>query len=139
MKIQMQAPPQNWREKAIAFLKRIFETPPKIEENETVDPLKDRAMWIGGAVVSGALLIFILWGSLAPLAQGVVAIGVVEVAGENKTVQHLEGGIVKEMHVREGDTVAAGDTAASLTTPSRGPSRTCWRPAITARWPRSTA
>lgn len=110
MNIQMQAAPENWREKLIAFLKRILETPPKIEDNETVDPLKDRAMWIGGTVVSGALLIFILWGSLAPLAQGVVSIGVVEVAGENKTVQHLEGGIVKEMFVREGDTVEAGET-----------------------------
>ena len=110
MNIQIQQAPQNWREHVVAFLKRVFETPPKIEENEAIDPLKDRAMWIGGAVVSGALLIFILWGSLAPLAQGVVAIGVVEVAGENKTVQHLEGGIVKEMFVREGDTVAAGDT-----------------------------
>ena len=110
MNIQIQQAPQNWREHVVAFLKRIFETPPKIEDNEAIDPLKDRAMWIGGTVVSGALLIFILWGSLAPLAQGVVAIGVVEVAGENKTVQHLEGGIVKEMFVREGDTVAAGDT-----------------------------
>lgn len=110
MKIQIQAPPQNWREKAMAFLTRVLETPPKIEENEAVDPLKDRALWIGGTVVCGALLIFILWGSLAPLAQGVVATGIVEVAGENKTVQHLEGGIVKEMHVREGDTVAAGET-----------------------------
>lgn len=111
MKIQMQAQPQpqNWREKAMAFLQRIFETPPKIEENEAVDPLKDRALWIGGAVVSGGLLVFILWGSLAPLAQGVVATGVVEVAGENKVVQHLEGGIVKDMLVREGDRVAAGD------------------------------
>ena len=72
-------------------------------------PLKDRALWIGGTVVCGGLLVFILWGSLAPLAQGVVATGVVEVAGENKVVQHLEGGIVKEMFVREGDRVAAGD------------------------------
>ena len=108
MNFQIQAPPQNWREKALAFLKRILETPAKIEENEVIDPLKDRGMWIGGSVVTGALLIFILWGSLAPLAQGVVAEGVVEVAGENKTIQHLEGGIVKELFVREGDTVTAG-------------------------------
>lgn len=114
MNFQIQAAPQNWREKVMAFLTRILETPPKIEDNETVDPLKDRAMWIGGSVVIGALLIFILWGSLAPLAQGVVATGIVEVAGENKTVQHLEGGIVKEMFVREGDTVAAGDTLLTL-------------------------
>ncbi len=110
MNIQLQAPPQNWREKALAFLRRILITPPKVEEGEVIDPLRDRAMWIGGTVVTGALLTFVLWGSLAPLAQGVVAIGVVMVAGENKTVQHLEGGIVKELMVSEGDTVAAGDT-----------------------------
>ena len=108
MNFQIQAPPQNWREKALAFLKRILETPPKIEDNESIDPMKDRAMWIGGSVVTGALLTFILWASLAPLSQGVVAEGIVEVAGENKIVQHLEGGIVKELLVREGDTVAAG-------------------------------
>ena len=114
MNFQIQAPPQNWREKVLAFLKRIFETPPKIDENEVVDPMKDRAMWIGGSVVIGALLIFVLWGSLAPLSQGVVAEGVVEVAGENKTVQHLEGGIVKELFVREGDTVVAGQVLLTL-------------------------
>ena len=114
MNIQMQNAPQNWRGKLMAFLQRILETPPKIEENETVDPLKDRAMWIGGTVVSVALGGFILWGSLAPLAQGVVAQGLVEVDGENKTVQHLEGGIVRTLHVREGDNVAAGDPLLDL-------------------------
>ena len=114
MNIQVQSAPDNWRTRVLAFLTRILETPPKIEDNQTVDPLKDRAMWIGGTVVSAALGIFILWGSLAPLAQGVVAMGLVEVDGENKTVQHLEGGIVKILHVREGDNVAAGDPLLEL-------------------------
>ena len=109
MKLQLEAPPDNWRGKALALLKRFIETPVKIEENQSIDPLKDRVMWWGGGVVSVLLLGFILWGSLAPLAQGIVAEGVVEVDGENKTVQHLEGGIVKELYVREGDTVEAGD------------------------------
>ena len=114
MNIQVQSAPDNWRTKLLAFLTRILETPPKIEDNESIDPLKDRAMWIGGTVVSVALGSFILWGSLAPLAQGVVAMGLVEVDGENKTVQHLEGGIVKILHVREGDNVAAGDPLLEL-------------------------
>ena len=114
MNIQMQAAPDNWRGKALAFLTRILETPPKIEDNQSIDPLKDRALWIGGGIVSAALGGFILWGSLAPLAQGVVATGMVEVDGENKTVQHLEGGIVKALYVREGDTVAAGDMLLEL-------------------------
>ena len=114
MNIQVQAAPDNWRSRALAFLTRILEKPPRIEDNQSIDPLKDRAMWIGGTVVSAALGIFILWGSLVPLAQGVVAMGQVEVDGENKTVQHLEGGIVKVLHVREGDTVAAGDPLLEL-------------------------
>ncbi len=114
MNIQIQNAPDNWRGKLMAFLRRILETPPKIEDNEAVDPLKDRAMWIGGTVVSVALGGFILWGSLAPLAQGVVAQGLVEVDGENKTVQHLEGGIVRTLYVREGDNVAPGDPLLDL-------------------------
>ena len=114
MNIQVQAAPDNWRSKVLAFLTRILETPPKIEDNESIDPLKDRAMWIGGTVVSVALGVFILWGSLAPLAQGVVAMGLVEVDGENKTIQHLEGGIVKTLFVREGDNVAPGDPLLEL-------------------------
>ncbi|MDE0244649.1 MAG: HlyD family type I secretion periplasmic adaptor subunit [Gammaproteobacteria bacterium] len=114
MNIQVQSAPDNWRTRVLAFLTRYLETPPKIEDNESIDPLKDRAMWIGGTVVSVALGAFILWGSLAPLAQGVVAMGLVEVDGENKTVQHLEGGIVKILHVREGDNVAAGEPLLEL-------------------------
>ncbi len=45
-----------------------------------------------------------------PLASAVVAPGVVKVADNRKSVQHLEGGIVKEIRVRNGDRVAAGQT-----------------------------
>ena len=38
-----------------------------------------------------------------------VANALVKVEGNRKSVQHLEGGIVKEMRVKEGDRVAAGD------------------------------
>ena len=109
MNIQVQMRPDNWRTKLMDFISRIVETPPKIEENEKIEPLTDRGMWIGAVSVSVLLGGFILWGSLAPLAKGVVAEGIVKVDGENKAIQHLEGGIVKELPVREGDTVAAGD------------------------------
>src|SRR5882724_7574996 len=49
------------------------------------------------------------WSVTAPLHGAVVANGVVKVEGNRKSVQHLDGGIVKEMRVREGDKVAAGD------------------------------
>lgn len=53
---------------------------------------------------------FGIWAALAPLAGAVMGPGVVKVDLNRKTVQHLEGGIVKEILVRDGDHVQAGDT-----------------------------
>jgi HlyD family type I secretion membrane fusion protein len=44
----------------------------------------------------------------------VVGNGVVKVDGNRKSVQHLDGGIVKELRVKEGDRVAAGDVVIVL-------------------------
>ena len=46
---------------------------------------------------------------LAPLNGAVVANAVVKVEGNRKSIQHLDGGIVKELRVKEGDRVNAGD------------------------------
>jgi len=50
-----------------------------------------------------------LWAGLAPLDSAVLAQGYVTVKSSRKTVQHLEGGIVKELMVHDGDHVKAGD------------------------------
>ena len=49
------------------------------------------------------------WAAVAPLNGAVVANGVVKVDGNRKSVQHLDGGIVRELRVKEGDRVKAGD------------------------------
>jgi len=49
------------------------------------------------------------WALTAPLNGAVVANAVVKVEGNRKSVQHLDGGIVKELRVREGDRVRFGD------------------------------
>jgi HlyD family type I secretion membrane fusion protein len=49
------------------------------------------------------------WAALAPLASGVSVSGSIEAATGVKTVQHLEGGLVKEILVREGDRVTKGE------------------------------
>jgi HlyD family type I secretion membrane fusion protein len=48
------------------------------------------------------------WAAVAPLAGAVIGHGVVKVDSNRKTVQHLEGGIVSEIRVRDGDHVVAG-------------------------------
>lgn len=55
-----------------------------------------------------------LWGATAPLNGAVVVIGMVKVEGSRKTVQHNEGGIVKSILVKDGDTVAPGQTLIRL-------------------------
>ncbi|MBZ9882695.1 HlyD family type I secretion periplasmic adaptor subunit [Mesorhizobium sp. CA10] len=56
------------------------------------------------------------WSSVALLASAVVANGVVSPEGYRKTVQHLEGGIIGAIHVKEGDKVSAGQVLISLKT-----------------------
>nr|VFJ58766.1 MAG: HlyD family secretion protein/membrane fusion protein, epimerase transport system [Candidatus Kentron sp. DK] len=48
---------------------------------------------------------FVAWASLVPLAKGVVAPGTVVVDSQRKTIQHLEGGVIRAIHVREGSQV----------------------------------
>lgn len=48
---------------------------------------------------------FLLWSWLAPLDAGVVATGTVKVTSNRKAVQHLSGGTVEAILVREGDAV----------------------------------
>lgn len=48
------------------------------------------------------------WAATAPLDSAAVAPGVVVAAGQNKVVQHLEGGIIEAILVSEGETVAVG-------------------------------
>lgn len=54
------------------------------------------------------------WAAFAPLDAGITANAVVQVAGSRKAVQHLEGGTVEQLMVREGDYVRAGQTLVRL-------------------------
>ena len=57
---------------------------------------------------------FGLWASTAPLAGATIAAGYVAAAGQNVMIQHLEGGIIKQVHAREGDRVEAGQPLLTL-------------------------
>ncbi len=51
-----------------------------------------------------------LWSVFGKISGAVVAPGSVKIETERKTVQHLEGGIVERIAVREGEEVQAGQT-----------------------------
>ena len=57
---------------------------------------------------------FLLWAGFAPLDEGVAAPGLVAIDTKRKAVQHLTGGIVKEVLVREGQSVKEGDVVIRL-------------------------
>lgn len=64
---------------------------------------------MGFALLMIALGGFVLWATTAQLAVAVVAPGAVSVESFTKRVQHLEGGIVADILVRDGDQVQHGD------------------------------
>lgn len=57
---------------------------------------------------------FLLWAGLAPLDEGVPGQGMVSIDTKKKTVQHLTGGLVKEVLVGEGDHVEEGQLLVRL-------------------------
>ncbi len=71
---------------------------------------------IGRQTIFGFVLVaatfggFGTWAATAPLSAAVIAQGSFVATGENKIVQHFEGGIIKELLVHEGDLVTAGQT-----------------------------
>ena len=57
---------------------------------------------------------FLLWAGLAPLDEGVPSQGTVAIDTKRKAVQHLSGGIIKEVLVREGQVVQEGEVVIRL-------------------------
>jgi len=77
-------------------------------------------IFTGLAILVVWLGCFGLWAGVAPLNSAVLAPGTFMATGQNKQVQHFEGGILREIAVKEGDVVEASqvlvrmdDTAAN--------------------------
>ncbi|RWC57335.1 HlyD family type I secretion periplasmic adaptor subunit [Mesorhizobium sp.] len=73
-----------------------------------VDTRTDRITLAGYGSVAVFLLGFGFWAATAPIAGATIAPGVVAAAGQNVMIQHLEGGVVSSIKVREGDRVSRG-------------------------------
>lgn len=71
-------------------------------------------------LIAGAVIVLVFfgglgsWAAIAPLQSAAVAPGVLNVESQRKTIQHLEGGIVAEILVAEGDGVVAGQALIRL-------------------------
>jgi multidrug efflux pump subunit AcrA (membrane-fusion protein) len=62
-------------------------------------------IFTGLAILVVWLGCFGVWAGVAPLNSAVVASGTFVATGQNKLIQHFEGGIIREIAVKEGDVV----------------------------------
>lgn len=90
----------------------------QIDETEMEETLKMSRQWpymvFGVLLVTGLIGGFAAWTVLAKLEGAVIAGAQFAVETKRKTLQHLEGGIVQDILVREGDRVVAGQVLLRL-------------------------
>ena len=84
--------------------------PPKLQR--PTDNYKTVAR-VGYAII-GVMLLGLVVAAFMPIAASVIANGVVSAEGNRKTVQHLEGGMLRKILVREGQRVKAGEVLFEL-------------------------
>lgn len=70
--------------------------------------------------VMGMIILGFVWSNFAKLDEVAVAPGEVIPLGNTKVIQHLEGGIIQELHIKEGDVVHVGQTLMQLDLGSGG-------------------
>lgn len=73
-----------------------------------VDEAMPSEVRFGYWAIAAFIAVLLIWGATAPLSSGAIASGVVSVEGNSKTIQHLNGGQVKEILVKDGDLVTQG-------------------------------
>ncbi len=73
-----------------------------------------RSALLGYGSIAAFVVVFGYWAATAPLAGAAIAPGVVAAAGQNLQVQHLEGGTVTSVLIKEGDRVKLGQPMLTL-------------------------
>jgi HlyD family secretion protein len=86
--------------------------PPTVPANPLA---RARELVLAGTALVGIFVIgFGTWSAMAPLESAAIAMGSVVSESSRKTVQHLEGGIIREIRVHDGDAVHAGQILVRL-------------------------
>lgn len=98
---------------------RSSEEPTEIDENPVgqlpvVETDERKVVRFGYLTLALGFGGFMLWAGLAPLDEGVPGVGVISVDTKRKVIQHLRGGIVDTIKVRDGQKVKAGDVLLTL-------------------------
>ena len=64
-----------------------------------------RIRYVGYGVAWLLLIVIFVWGAVAPLQSAALAPGIVQVEGKRKAIQHLEGGMIAQILVANGEWV----------------------------------
>jgi multidrug efflux pump subunit AcrA (membrane-fusion protein) len=90
-----------------------LKAPPPFSKSDTEKELH-------GSVRLASIALFLtfgiggLWSVLAPLSGAVIAQGVIKVESNAQLVQHMDGGVVRRILVKDGQRVAAGQPVVEL-------------------------
>ena len=100
---------------SILVLNRTRQPEPAVPPPGPPDAAEMRRPIFIGLVLSGLIVLAIfVWGSFAQLSGAVVAHGIVVVDGNSKKIQHAQGGIIRQILVKNGARVAAGELLVRL-------------------------
>jgi len=69
---------------------------------------------VAGIIICGFFGVFLGWSVFAPLESAAIALGEVGAEGKQKVIKHLEGGIVANILVKDGDKVSSGQVLIEL-------------------------
>ena len=98
--------------------------PKEMTSSEKLDALLVQNPLPGWRLVAWPVMILLAlsigWANFATLDEVSIATGEVVPAGRIRVIQHLEGGIIQEIYVTEGDTVREGQTLLQLDLASGG-------------------
>ena len=87
----------------------------RVDTQSTTVVIDDKPIRVIGLIILLSTLgVFGVWAYLAPIDGAALASGFVTVKSHKKTVQHLDGGIVSQLLVKDGDIVKAGDLLLTL-------------------------
>lgn len=102
---------EEWRSLVVMTCIRLegWRSPPGSEPAPALRPRLRGLTRTGNLLVGGFVFGLGTWSTVAPLESAAIAFGTVESESSRKTIQHLEGGIIREIRVADGDAVHAGE------------------------------
>jgi HlyD family secretion protein len=93
----------------LARSSREFLSPPEEPKDPALAFMSPRKLVGAGRLVILVFIMgFVFWAALAPLQSAIMSAGTIVVESHVKTIQHLEGGIVRDILVHDGQNVRAG-------------------------------